>query len=210
MVDLRKWFLDNDLPDTKFLSLQLQHVPRSEVRCDETMKLYQSGFKTKFMLTTPEGEPTRSLRLLCDLMQWNWQYGVGREKAQLCRYDQLPDQEREVFGTPGRWYIANITDRIKYGAGMMNQGQTMAWARQMLPGFKGDLMTYRDPDGKKRKRMYYLAECPPNWRISDGVYTGLWRWTYSNAYNYHDGYTILQKLTPGRNDTGIRARKWRM
>ncbi|HYF94450.1 MAG TPA: hypothetical protein VD969_19700 [Symbiobacteriaceae bacterium] len=210
-MDLRKWFLLHDGPDLeKQLNKAIHHFPCSEFRCPAVLEVFIAGFGCGFKLTDKDGQPTEALRVMVKHMKG----------AELVTADQLSKQDRtHLTDVPKgtlmdvlikRWYIRGISERLYFdGAATGNYG----WAWHMFRSVRGKqglrFKRLTDVvDGVKTRRMRYLAECVPDWELSDSVYEGIWKYTYShhaklwNAYGYLAGRGSTQP--GGSAGTGVR------
>lgn len=203
-MDIRKWLLMQERPDPSdsALTALIWPIPHSDYRSPSVLELFLAGFHTDFRLTDAYGVPTEALHLMAKLME-----------VQLCPASQLPPEEQQAFlsdsgGTllsvlSPTWYLRGLTARVKSAWSM--SGWTNQWVHLFLPGLHGSYITYKDPDGKRRKRVCYVAVCKPDWRLSDDVYEGIWRWTYerhgppsehSRSFwaqpKWPDAYTLLR------------------
>ncbi len=178
-MDLRRWLLNNQLPNVEDLRRRVSHIPDSGIRSESVMKLFLHGYHTRFKLTMKSGCPTESLRLLASLI------GAG-----LYSFRGLPEDEQKAFsrGTedqwvakPGLWYLRGITDRVKKIPRMpVGAGE---WILGILPGLmRREIQEWDHKKGKFCRRVRYLALCPPDWRLSHGVYEGVHRWNYEHWY----------------------------
>jgi hypothetical protein len=201
-MDLRKWFLQQDRLSSRNQDLvdRTKHVPCSLMRSPSVLELFEMGFHTGFMLTDNNGVPTMALEMMAQMMG-----------AQLCTAVELPDEERRGFGKDGPeliqvldegWYLRGITERTKSAIASMSfrYYRGSGWLWDFLPGLDGAQIKYDDPDGKRRKRVCYIASCPDNWEMDDSVYEGIWRWTRENygpdtsawsPSRWPDAYTLL-------------------
>lgn len=190
-MDLRKWLLLSDPPKAAEFAKETDHIPCSLHRSPSVLELFMAGWYTGFRLTDSDGQPTIALVNMAKLMD-----------VELCRSQDLPEEEQRAFlahkGTlvevltePETWYLRGLTDRVKAAFSSMS-AWTHSWVWDFLPGLDGQRITYRDPDGKRRRRICYIARCRPDWEMNDRVYEGLFKWTYE-----HHG--------PG---AGFSPRKW--
>jgi len=204
-MDPRKWFLLEGWSVSQQLRPRIKHVPCSEHRSPSVLRLFLAGFTCGFRLTTPTGEPTAALRLMAEIMG-----------AQLVTGAQLPPEELEAFGKAGptlgdvftaedgHWYLRDITERVRQAQSStaLPAGREQ-WHWIFLPGLDGAVITYKDPDGRRRKRQCWIASCPPNWEMTTDVYKGVFRWTREflgppDRYNgfeekpWPDAYTLLR------------------
>jgi hypothetical protein len=203
-VDLRTWFVRNELPKASELDPLVKHIPRSDYRTDNIIRLFLAGRQTGFLLTDAAGQPTESLRLMVSLMA-----GAvpGESDPALCCLRDLTEAEQRAFqkedlGDQNWWCIRNITARVKW-ARIDLQYNYWPWVHHFLPGLDGAYLRSRDPDGKRHRRVCYIAVCPTRWEMTQRVYEGLWRWNFEHrgdwdGYKYRpakcpDGYGILDR-----------------
>lgn len=202
-MDLRKWFLLQDRPAStdRWFSDLTKHTPCSLYRSPRVLQLWQAGYYTNFMLTDEDGQPTIALELMAKLMG-----------AELCLASELPDEERKKLFKDNEkalinvlcktWCLRGITDRVKSAISNMNTWST-TWVGDFLTRLDGVYIWYKDPDGKRRKRVCYIATCPPAWEMTDYVYEGLYKWVYDHhgpsgpslwgpAERWPDAYQLLR------------------
>lgn len=153
-MDIRLWFLMSDMPEAETLRRRIEHVPGSGFRSPRVLQLFESGYKTGFKLMKG-GRPTESLRLLAALMD-----------AELRDCEHLPEDERRAIGVQGRWYLRGITERVKRCMCQISWWQR-EWVLHLLPGLQSKRI---------KGRVRYIAECPADWRMTNAVYHGLYRW----------------------------------
>lgn len=206
-MDLRKWLLLNEWQKLKDLDDLIKYVPCSEFRSPDVLRLFAAGRRTGFLLTDADGQPTEALRLMVSFMP-----GV-----QLCTGRELPDEEKKAFATDvgtlvevlvNTWYLRGMTDRIKAAFSSMRSWHHQ-WVWHFLPGLRCAQINYKDPDGKRRRRICYVASCPAEWELSEDVYHGLWRWNYgwrsarpADAYGYLESDATIE--APGGQGPGSR------
>lgn len=201
-MDLRLWLLLQDRPPSNDAELvtAIQKTPCSADRSPSTLRLWRAARATNYKLTDADGQPTDALRLMATLMG-----------ARLCQADGMTPEEQKALikeeeGTLIRifsrtWYLHDITDRIKAIQGAYRYD---LWVLNFLPRLRREQVSYRDPDGKRRKRVCWVAECPPDWEVSDHTYGGLYKWTHEHygppnrAYSWSpakwpDAYTLLKE-----------------
>jgi hypothetical protein len=187
-LDLRKWFLLQKRLNVDELRELITHVPCTSYRCPNVMKVFLAGFQTEFKLTDSSGQPTEALRVMVRAMG-----------AQLCQAIDLPPEERRNFTDTkqrtldpvfkDRWFIRNISVRLRCDGGATG---FYGWAWHMFKTEKNlGLLSKRLTEtiaGEKQRPMRYLAVCPPNWKLTDQVYQGLWKWRHDDDRTIWDAY----------------------
>jgi hypothetical protein len=202
-MDLRQWFLLNDLPLAMELTDVVRHIPCTKFRSPNVLDLFIAGYRCGFMLTDGDGFPTEALHRMVFMMP-----GV-----ELCTGDDLPPEERRAFFKQDApmdvlattWFLRGITDRVKSANAVlsMNHWVDRYWLHDFLPRIDQQYITYTDPDDKRRRRTCYIATCPPAWELHDYVYEGFWRWNHDHhervgAYGWvpaqtPNAYSILRQ-----------------
>lgn len=177
------------------------------------MRLFLAGYETGFKLTDSRGRPTKTLYTMVSLLEpyRPWGREEPDDPPEIVRFEDLPENERRAFSrvprrkkrdgtfeavspvwlaSPGKWYIRNITSRIKYCSYLFGGWD---WVVDLFPNLRSMMVCYHE-DGKRRYRTVYLHECQPNWRLNNGVYFGLYRWNYDHCYRHRDSHTLLRHL----------------
>lgn len=213
-MDLRQWLVLNDLPKRSEMPDIVKHVPNTEHRTDNIMRLFIAGYRTGFKLTNRRGEPTDLLRLMVLMMK-----SPADPDVSLGLFRDLPETELQAFQKNGLhaedwWCLTGLTGRIKGARGDMRYNW-WPWAHHFLPGLTSAHSRYLDPDGKRRRRLCNIAICPTNWEVNEYVYEGLYRWNYEHrggfdGYKYRpskliDGYAFLGADTALGSAAGERA-----
>lgn len=196
-MNLQEWFVTNNSHQSNDLMKLVQHIPRQQHRCVDTLRLFLSGYETGFRLTTKTGRPTASLRLLVEMMSFvvfGWQEKQEYPCA-LSRGKDLPELYHENFPIdPRRWYITGLSERIWYREQrMMFYENVHQWMGPMLPGHMSKVVSYKEA-GRRRQSTHHIAECLNDWRITHVTYEGLYHYGFSHKEPPCDGYAVLQKL----------------
>lgn len=221
-MDLRRWLIDQDRPDSyelDLLSHEVNHYPDSKYRCPSVMKVFMIGCRTGFKLTDATGKPTEALRVMVDVMG-----------AQLCQADGLPPEERRHFTDirkgvldpvfKNRWFIRNISWRLRYDS---SAHWAFGWAPLMFKtdrnlGLMRRARVAEVEYGKTVRRPRYLAVCPPDWELTNRVYQGLCKWhrdhVIRRAYDCYDylaaqmsamGTGVQEEVAPGDGPAEVAA-----
>lgn len=220
-MDQRIWLQLSRRPDLQSLKRAVRHVPASDIRSESVLRLFLAGYEYGFSLTDNQGRPTKTLYFLLSLLKprYDWARKDWGPTPEVVRYEDLPENECRAFSRiprrkgldgkmqevpvpwlarPGKWYIRNIADRIKYMGLTFHRSRD--WATGLFPNMRA-MPVYFVEEGKRRSRVIYLHECEPNWRLNDDVYTGVFYWNYENSsFRPAHGYAVLERLLTEKED----------